>query len=202
MQLSYIIDKKFDLIGSSIIQKVSDKGTKLNIIHKESNIEKIIKFKSPLAHPTFFGKTSLFKDILYNENLYYSQDYDFIVRAFLKKYNIGNLNIPLLIYENQPRKNFKKIITQMQISNLISKNYINYKKRNIPYPVIKSPCIKPNKYEIFCLNLRYFILGIRNKELKKIFFMIYLIISLRSDIQRKFNLRNISLQFHHLFSLN
>ena len=201
MQLSYVLDNNLDLIGSSIIQKVSDKEAKLNIIHKGSNIEQILKYKSPIAHPTFFGKTSLFKDILYNENLYYSQDYDFIVRAFIKKYNIDNLNIPLLIYENKPRKNFKKIMTQMHISNLISKKYANYKKRNIPYPFIKYTSINLTKYEIFCLNLRYLILGLSNKQLKKLFFIIYIIISLGSDIQRKFNLRNISLQFNLFFIL-
>ena len=73
LQIKYLEENNLDLIGTSIINK-SNKGSnssKIGHFIKNEQIEKITLRYVPIAHPTFFGKTDLFKKILYDENLIY-----------------------------------------------------------------------------------------------------------------------------------
>ena len=194
LQLKYIENNGHDLIGCSLIKVFKEKNYSMefgHIIGDEKNIKNKTKFNVPLAHPTFFGKSELFKNVLYNENLIYSQDYDFIARSLHYGYKLGNLDIPLLIYNcsNTPHK--RKVLTQMHISNLVSEQYRKtIKNKNYKYQEIGKLNINMNIIEKSLLSLREFSLNRNYKIIKYLFFSIYCFFSFFSKIQITFNLRN------------
>tara|TARA_B100000886_G_scaffold340395_1_gene309680 strand:+ start:4111 stop:5007 length:897 start_codon:yes stop_codon:yes gene_type:complete len=197
LQLKYLEKGKNDLIGCSVIKVIPNKNFSIKISHsfnQENIINEITKNYCPLAHSTFFGKTSLFKKVMYNENLKFSQDYDFLARAICMGYKLGNLEIPLLIY-NSPISRNEKIFYQMHVSNLISKEFCkSFKnKSNYTYKDIKKIKIKTNKLDNILLNLRKISLNRKNILLRRFLFLFYLISSLLSKTQFNFNFRNLNI---------
>lgn len=197
-QLKYLESKNYDLIGSSVITTYKDINSLMKVRHAFSN-EDLIKKKTrsfvPIAHPTFFGKTSLFKNIMYNTNLIYSQDYDFIARSLCSGYRIGNLNLPLLIYNCPYPESNKKILTQMYISNVISNEYRKSEKNSdYKYKNIGKVSLEINFLEKTLLNFRRYIFKRKIKLLRILLFAIYLFFSISSKTQLTFNLRNMRAQ--------
>ena len=193
MQLNYLRKNNLDLIGSSVINRSSKKNELFNIGHnlEGKDIKKLSYNYVPIAHPTFFGKSCIFKKILYDEKLIYSQDYDFLVRCILNKYKVDNLNIPLLVYNNNICMNLDKVFRQIKISNEISRKY-SLQKESRDYALnYKILMIKPTKYENKCLAIRNKILLIENNIFRKFFYLIFIFISLYSQELRSFNFRNI-----------
>jgi len=195
LQLSYLESKNYDLIGSSVVTTYRDLDFSMKVRHAFSD-EDLIKKKAsafvPIAHPTFFGRTSLFKKIRYNENLIYSQDYDFIARALCLGYKIGNLNLPLLIYDCPYPKSNKKILTQMFISNIVSNEYIkSINSSTYSYKYIEKISIKINYIEKVLMNFRRYVFKRKSKFIRTFLFAIYLCFSIFSKTQLTFNLRNL-----------
>ena len=193
MQLDYLKRNKLDLIGSSTYRKSknSDKYRISNQINSLEQLKRKMKYFAPIAHPTLFGKTNIFKNLMYNEKLIYGQDYDFIARAILNNYKIGNLNQPLLIYNTNITLDYQKIITQMRIANLVAREYTYSLKNNSSYREIDIQQFGISIYDKFCLYIRNkssksnWIIG------KSILFVIYFIFSLFSKTQRDFNIRTL-----------
>ncbi len=194
LQIKYLEENNLDLIGTSIINKSKKDiySSKIGHFINNKQIEKITLRYVPLAHPTFFGKTDLFKKILYDEKLRYSQDYDFIVRCIINRYKIGNLNIPLLIYNNEMSNNLNKIFLQIKISNEISRKYNSFKKKlesyKLDYNLINR---KISLYEENCIGLRSKIFRLKNIYIRKLGYIIYFLVSCFSKELRIFNYRNI-----------
>lgn len=193
MQLNYLKLNNLDLIGSSTYRKIknSDKYIINNQINSLEQLKRKMKYFTPIAHPTLFGKTNIFKNLMYNEKLIYGQDYDFIARAILNNYKIGHLNKPLLIYNTSRALDYEKIITQMRIANLVAREYSYSLRNNSSYREINYQKFGISKYDKFCLS-------VRDKTLKRnwiigklILFVIYLIFSLFSKTQRDFNIRTL-----------
>ena len=199
LQIEYLKKYKLDLIGSSIIRLYKNNKNKFlisnnNIIDIEE-IKNVMRYKSPIAHPTFFGKTKLFKKLMYNEKLLYSQDYDLLARSICNNYKVGILNEPILIYNNNPSNNYEKIINQMNASNFISKRYTNFILRKISYKKINYEKVNLNNYQRICLSIRSYSLKMNNNIIKNTCFFIYLILSMKSNIMRDFNFRNLVYKF-------
>ena len=194
MQLDYIKKNNLDLIGSAVISKSKSLKSLYKIDHnlEGKDISKLLLKYVPIAHPTFFAKSEVFKNILYDEEIRYSQDYDFLVRCAIKKYKLGNLNIPLLIYNNELSQNINKIFFQIKISNEISIRYNLFKNKNIQYKLnYKNLFKKISYYEKKSLLIRNKVLMTKNIFFKKIIFLLYFLISLFSKELRNFNFRSI-----------
>ena len=192
LQLKYLEENNYDIIGSSIISRTGseqESSYKISkILSNKLDIIKSLGFRSPLAHPTFFGKTELFKTIKYNTNILYGQDHDFLIRAFLDGYSIGNLTIPLLVYNSSSPKSYSKILYQMSIANQIAKAYYLHNNRNLEYSL--NPIINPPTYYdiLLCRFRSIMFTTVSLRSFIILIYPIYIFLSMFSTVHREFNL--------------
>lgn len=103
-----------DFFGTNIYY-IDNDGKKLykrsDIPNDSDYIKESLKYVNIFNHPTFFGKTEVFKKIKYR-NLTYAQDYDFSCRVIEAGYNVSNLNETLLYYRLPQKINEEKLILQ------------------------------------------------------------------------------------------
>lgn len=97
-QIAHLVSNEFDLIGCDC-NFIDEKN---NIIKEKKiifpvNLKKRLLQGNFFTHSTFFGKKRVF-DELYDEKFKRSQDYEFLLRIASKKYKIGYLSRPLLLY--------------------------------------------------------------------------------------------------------
>lgn len=118
------------LLGTNIVYMDYDGSVmreRGGIPEKFSAIKEVMKYENIFNHPTFMGRTEIFKANKYR-NLRYSQDYDFTCRLIEKGYIIENINKPYLYYRKNRIPKLDKIIRQkvikMYIQNL-------YKEKNL-----------------------------------------------------------------------
>ena len=185
----------YDLVGSAIIKKTAT-GTLLlsNYSDKIKKLSWELCFASPIPHPTFFGRTEVFQTVRYNEQLRYSQDYDFVARANLQGYSIAFHNIPTLIYTMPEGKNIMKQYYQMVVANLVSLNFKNSSNTGQDYQLnIKKMNMAIHSQQI--MLLRNFSFSRSYKFSKIILLLCYFFFSLFCNEQRKFNFRNFSYKF-------
>ena len=105
-QLTYFKSHpEVDILGSAITL-IDENGKEINKLMKpETHLE--IKwqslFSTPLIHSTVLGKTHIFKENPYNENLHNSEDYELWSRLlFETETHFANINEPLLKYRTYP----------------------------------------------------------------------------------------------------
>lgn len=79
--------------------------------YKSNHINICMKYMNVFVHPTFMGKTSVFRKIRYR-NLRYSQDYDFTCRLIEHNCIIENIPEVLLQYRITPNVSENKIVRQ------------------------------------------------------------------------------------------
>ena len=93
-----------------------------------NDIKETMKYINIFHHPTFFGRTEIFKKYKYR-NLQYSQDYDLICRLLEDNYKIGNMNEYLLYYRIPKNvrddKMYKQKITYYCIQEEYKKGSLN-----------------------------------------------------------------------------
>lgn len=126
IQLKYLsAHKNIDLIGSEV-WTIDDNnnitGYTNSYVLDKNKIHNIMKYVNIFKHPTFFGKTEVFRKIKYR-NLKYAQDYDFICRAIEQKYNVYNIKEKLLYYRIQQQINKDKVVLQEITADTIRKYY-------------------------------------------------------------------------------
>lgn len=118
------------LLGTNIVYMDYD-GTVIRarggIPENFSAIKEVMKYENVFNHPTFMGKTEIFKANKYR-NLRYSQDYEFTCRLIEKGYIIENINKPYLYYRKSNKTKLDKIVRQK-----VTKTYIQglYKEKNL-----------------------------------------------------------------------
>ncbi|PTP29383.1 glycosyltransferase [Vibrio splendidus] len=90
-QLKYLVNNNLDLIGCSV-NKINIDGDRIGKMHSVDDHEistTILKYKTFMFHPTWFGRSEVFKVIKYR-NFTYAQDVDFLHRTILNGYRLGN----------------------------------------------------------------------------------------------------------------
>ena len=100
-QLDYLEENDMDLIGSNI--RNMDVNGVLNskaTIYPESSelIAKKARYNSPMAHPTWFGKRTVYEKLNGYQEIEACEDYDFIVRAIINGFKLANVQDTLLYY--------------------------------------------------------------------------------------------------------
>lgn len=80
---------------------------------RHETIVKCLKYWNCIAHPCFFAKTTMMKDVMYRSSLKYAQDYDFLCRCVEKGYHLSNVKQYLLYYRVGNIKNDKMVIQDM-----------------------------------------------------------------------------------------
>lgn len=197
-QKEFLEQGKFDLVGSSVL-KVNEFGAINHRINSRTkkDIDEELKYASPLPHPTFFGKTSTFKTIGYNEKLQYSQDYDFLARACISGFNIGFMQTPTLIYKIDTAKNTRKHYQQMVIANRISKAYqlaLNKKQDYQINSVVNNPSYLTSKL----LEFRAFALSRTRRITRILLTCVYLMLNIGCHEQLNYNGRIVALKIRSL----
>ena len=114
----------YDLIGADYnvffdgnIQRTA-KGPYTNEVCK-----KVLRYESCIAHPSWFAKKEVFDKLGGYRFMDSCEDYDFLIRAVLSGFKLGNVPCVLLEYRNNPNSvthlNAKK---QQAITNLLNVN--------------------------------------------------------------------------------
>lgn len=122
-------NKNVDVLGTNITYIDSD----ANILYKRNavpvsynEIKHTMKYVNVMSHPTFMGKTEVFKKYKYR-NLRYAQDYDFVCRLLEAGKVVQNLPDYLLKYRQVETVNDKKIVRQKITHYCVQEMYSNGK---------------------------------------------------------------------------
>lgn len=169
------------LIGSNI-SYIDFDGNELYKRNTHPNsypeIKEIMKYINIFHHPTFFGKTEIFKKYKYR-NLQYSQDYDFVCRLLEDNCRVGNMNEYLLYYRKPKNVKDEKLYKQKIIYYCIQNEY---KKRNLNSVDINKKIeeeLNEKHKNTILKGIKYYNKAIDYYKMKKYFkFVIYIIISL------------------------
>lgn len=113
-----LLNNNYDLTGTNILF-MNEKGKIIGKRKYASNIDKIIKIESPLAHPTvMFKKDMLKKTGTYRPEFNSAEDYDLWIRFYQKRAKIKIINKNLLKYR-QHGNTVKNLHTKKTIRTTI-----------------------------------------------------------------------------------
>jgi len=122
-QLKYLKQNDLQVCGSSIEMFSSTSGTVTYPIAKEDTNFAML-FMSPLAHPTAFGLSSVFKKYGYRDVA--AEDYDLWKRISIDCLNIGNIPEILLRYRVHPGQASEDKRDIIKSSIVIAREYAQY----------------------------------------------------------------------------
>jgi len=84
------------------------------------DIHKYLKFASPLIHPTYMVKTSVYRETGGYRNFKVAQDFDFLLRADEAGYRLGNVPDHVLLYrDNKSGLSANNAMRQMRAGRLL-----------------------------------------------------------------------------------
>lgn len=99
VQLDYLEANELDLIGSSMLV-INEDGDKLyfvgNLPQSSQAVARALRYNNCVPHPTWFGKKDVFD--MYYRQVPLCEDYDFLIRAVLAGFRLGNVNKELVQY--------------------------------------------------------------------------------------------------------
>ena len=133
-EFNFLIDKKYDLISCNFCS-FSDDGAENNvIIHPETHEEclRVIRKRDCLCHPGWFGKREVFIKLNGYREIFSCEDYDFVLRAVLLGFKIGNIQEVLIHY----RINVYGISQKNNIRQKLLTFFLAEKYRKSKYPSI------------------------------------------------------------------
>ena len=136
-QVNYLnLHKEICLVGSNM-EFIDEYGIKLedqnkNILTGSDNIERVLKYKNIMNHPTFMFRKSVICDKKINKYRYvkYAEDYDLVCRIVANGYKIDNINKKFLKYRIRnnsiTRSNeFYQVKVSLYIADLYKKNKLD-----------------------------------------------------------------------------
>lgn len=120
-QLSYLLKYDLDACTARAINKQSNRLTPRFSYYLPYKIS--VKFKNPFIHGTLFIKSEILKKLMYDERLYYAQDY-LLFLQILKSYKIKTLNQGLYILNTRDNISEKYKVEQKKFFKL-ARNLLN-----------------------------------------------------------------------------
>ena len=126
-QLSHLLDNDLDLVGS-FLNVIGENNELLyqvtNIPTQSRSIKKALRYNNCVPHPSWLGRAAVFEGG-YRE-IPYAEDYDFLIRAILRGFKIGNVPERLVSYrmslDSISRSNmYKQYLTQKYLSVFYSR---------------------------------------------------------------------------------
>lgn len=129
-QLSFLEKEGLDIVGSQCIRfkESPEKGKKLDYPCKHNICQIFMRKSNALAHPSWFGKATVFKQLGYR-NIHTCEDYDFLIRAVLNGKKVGNIPGRYFYY----RENANGISGQANVEQYLTANFLSkcYKKKRV-----------------------------------------------------------------------
>jgi glycosyltransferase involved in cell wall biosynthesis len=98
-QIKALNEFDLDIVGGQIIEfgkDLNDIISRRIVPCEHSAIIKLLKFRSPFSHPTILFKKEVFDVLKGYDSSIFPEDYDFFVRAYLKKFKFGNVSDEVL----------------------------------------------------------------------------------------------------------
>ena len=120
-QLSYLLKYDLDACTARAINKQSNRLTPRFSYYLPYKIS--VKFKNPFIHGTLFIKSEILKKLMYDERLYYAQDY-LLFLQILKSYKIKTINEGLYILNTRDNISDKYKVEQKKFFKL-ARNFFN-----------------------------------------------------------------------------
>ena len=133
VQLNYLKDYNLDLIGSGVSCIDENECEISNLNNFPINDKKVrskVIYNNCIPHPTWIGKSIVFKDNKGYREIPYAEDYDFILRALEKGYKFGNIDSILLKYRIRSssisnKNGLKQFLVSRYLVKLFKQNIIN-----------------------------------------------------------------------------
>jgi len=120
-QLSFLLEHDLDACTTRALNKQSNRlipGFSYFLPYKVS-----VKFKNPFIHGTLLIKSDVLKEIMYDERLYYSQDF-LLFLQIIKSYKIKTLNECLYILNTRDNIS-EKYKSEQKFFYKLAKNFFN-----------------------------------------------------------------------------
>ena len=132
-QLQYIEKYNYDLVGCDF--EIFNDETIIRTVKGAYSFgicKTILPYESCVAHPTWLVKKSVYRALNGYRNIDASEDFDFLNRAILNGFKIGNVPCILLRYrDNQESISHKKNIKQQVITRFMSEYFSRRKNFSI-----------------------------------------------------------------------
>ena len=97
-QLTYLKNSDCDLVGCYMQYFYDNENQQLaKYPTKSENVTKLLKYKSCILHPTWLSKPEVFFEINGYRNIFACEDYDFLLRANMVGFKLGN--VPEVLYK-------------------------------------------------------------------------------------------------------
>lgn len=145
VEMEYLIENDLDLVGSKMEWFYEDRILGVgNICYSHWGCSEMLKIHSSIAHPTWLLKKELMNKLHGYRNIDACEDYDFLIRAVLSNFKIGNVPQVLLSYRDNPNSiSHKKRYSQKEITRYIAKKY----KNNVEISLVD--------LEAFCKDIKF-----------------------------------------------
>ena len=145
-QVNYLKINNYDLIGT-IVQPFNYNGEMKpwSTCCTDYFIKKMLRIEGCIAHPSWLGKKSVFDDMHGYRNIEACEDYDFLVRASLAGYRLGNIPKVLLKYRIN-ENGISKTKLDIQMTNAYSIGRAYSQKAIMPLDSVPK---KPYKYYLY-----------------------------------------------------
>lgn len=125
-QIQFLEQNQLDMIGCSFdtFVEVPEKSEGVNIVPCTDIINRRLSIEPCLAHPTWFGRKEIFTINQGYRNIFACEDYDFLVRAYMGGFKLGNCQEVLLMYRLNPKSiSHQHAMKQKVTFKFLSKNF-------------------------------------------------------------------------------
>ena len=119
-QFNYMEKNNLDLCGTSAIT-INEKGEEIGKIIRPENKKEIMKFTilhNPFIHPSVMFRREIVEKIGLYKKFKHAEDYEFWTRIVFK-YNVANIQEPLLYYRIHENQITKKKNTHMVFTSIL-----------------------------------------------------------------------------------
>lgn len=125
MQLAFVKAHDLDLVGG-FMYVIDESGQPLYLIDSvplsSDGIANGLRWNNCVPHPTWFGKRCVFEQGYRSVPL--AEDYDFLIRAVLSGYKLGNVDRPVLSYRKTAQSiSRSNLFKQMLVQKALVKSY-------------------------------------------------------------------------------
>lgn len=135
IQVGWLLEKKLDLIGG-FFRTIDEEGKELfcyrNLPVEEKKVKKKIWNTNCVPHPVWLGRKEMFIKLSGYNDIPYSEDYDFLLRATKQSFRLGNVGE--LIFDYRITKNSisrNHLLEQYLVSRYLVSCYKKRKKVSV-----------------------------------------------------------------------
>lgn len=124
-ELNFLTKYGYDIVGCRFESFFENEVVGSRAVPSKSNIcAKMLKYTDCVAHPTWLVKKDVYKNLEGYREIDACEDYDFLIRASLKGYEIACINKCLFRYRHNPESiSSKNTVLQGITSNMLRKFY-------------------------------------------------------------------------------